>query len=796
MSDAHGMDTFLNKGWLDFVGRSLEEEIGRGWEESIHPDDRDEVIRAFEGALASESNYEMEYRLRHRDGSYRWITELGIPRYDDEGRFEGLTGAAFDITARKEAEAALERRDAILQAVSGAAERLLAAPFSEQAAARFLAELGEAADASRSYAFEHTPAEDGTPLHTLYLEWCAPGVQPAAELSELDHIPYFDGWEERLPRGEIINVHVRTLPSGARDLLEPQGTKSLLVVPVFAGTAWWGFLGFDECRTEREWSAAETEALKAAAGILGAAFERRRAEEALRESELRFRQFADHVDEGFWLDSPVTGKILYLNKAFEEIWGRPREEIYADGGRAIRAGVHPEDQPVVFPVFDRYAEEPYDLQFRIVRPDGTVRWVRDRSFLVRDGTGNVVRIAGVTLDITEILRAANERRALEEQMRHAQKLESLGVLAGGIAHDFNNLLMGILGNAGLARSELPPGSPASGTVEQIEIAALRAAELTNQMLAYAGKGRFVIEPLDLSQLVEEMAHLLSAAISKKAVLRYDLMAGLPAVEGDATQLRQVVMNLIINASEALGDESGVITVRTGAMEADRAYLAATWAGESVEPGRFVYLEVADTGCGMDEAARSRIFDPFFTTKFTGRGLGLAGVLGIVRSHHGAIRVDSKPHEGTRMQVLLPTVVRAAGTGEILPEPAVADDEVHATVLVVDDEETVRAVARAVLERAGFSVFTAGDGREGLNVFRAHADEIDAVLLDLTMPTMGGPEVLTELGSMSAGARVILSSGYTEEDARNRIPEERIAGFIQKPYRPGQLVEKVREVLAS
>jgi len=376
---------------------------------------------------------------------------------------------------------------------------------------------------------------------------------------------------------------------------------------------------------------------------------------------------------------------------------------------------------------------------------------------------------------------------------HSRKLESLGILAGGIAHDFNNLLVGILGNAGLALLELPAGSPARPLVEQVEKAALCAAELTNQMLAYAGKGRFVVASVDLSHLVEEMAHLHSAAISKKAILTCDLGEALPAVEGDATQLRQVVMNLLTNASDAVGDESGAITVRTGVVDADRRCLEEAYLSEDLPEGAYVYVEVADTGSGMDAETKARIFDPFFTTKFTGRGLGLAGTLGIVRAHRGAICVESEPGSGTTFRVLLPAAGHAAASPEPGP-PAAGPPVVTGTVLVVDDEEAVRTVARSALERAGFSVLTACDGREGIEVFRAHADDIAAVVLDLTMPVVSGTEALRGLRALRAGVPVVLSSGYTEEDATGRFGSYETTAFVQKPYRPSELVAKGIEAL--
>ena len=403
-------------------------------------------------------------------------------------------------------------------------------------------------------------------------------------------------------------------------------------------------------------------------------------------------------------------------------------------------------------------------------------------------------------EIIERELAEEERRKVQVKLLHAQKLESLGVLSGGIAHDFNNLLVGILGNAGLALGDLPEDSPVRDTLKDIETAALRAAELTRQLLAYAGKGQFFVGPVHLSQLVEEMGHLLSTAVAKNARLDFQFAADLPTIDADATQLRQVVMNLITNASEAIGTASGTIVVRTGVMDADRGYLADAQLGVGLPAGRYAFVEVQDDGHGMHPATQARIFDPFFTTKFTGRGLGLAAVLGIVRAHRGAIRVTSAPGRGTTIRVLLPCANAPEGN---LPLPATTAEEAtdelppgSATVLIVDDEETVRTVAQRILSARGFAVRLASGGVEALHVLREDPDGIDLVLLDLTMPDMGGAMTMQELRRIRPDLKVVLSSGYSQEDA---IPAGDVtasaAAFIQKPYRPSELVAILRRVLA-
>ncbi|HEY6080471.1 MAG TPA: response regulator [Polyangiaceae bacterium] len=401
--------------------------------------------------------------------------------------------------------------------------------------------------------------------------------------------------------------------------------------------------------------------------------------------------------------------------------------------------------------------------------------------------------------LTLILRDSSERRRAEDerlkflsQIQQTQKLESLGVLAGGIAHDFNNLLMAVLGHADLALDALPASSEARDDLAEIRRAAQRATELCKQMLAYSGKGRFVIQPVELQKVVEEMLHMLRVSISKNAMLKLNFSPNVPSVDADVSQLRQVVMNLVVNASEAIAERSGIITVTIGAMDCDRPYLSEAWLDEQLPEGMYVFIEVADTGSGMDSETRSRIFDPFFTTKFTGRGLGLAAVLGIVRGHRGAIKVYSELGRGTTFKVLFPVGHRAEVRAQGSPVRGIYEGK--GTVLLVDDDESVRAVGRKMLERVGFTVVTAADGAEAIARFRERADDIICAIVDLTIPHVDGAETFRELRRMRPGVRVILSSGYNEQDVTQRFVGKGLAGFIQKPYQLSTLVGVLKEVL--
>jgi signal transduction histidine kinase/CheY-like chemotaxis protein len=410
----------------------------------------------------------------------------------------------------------------------------------------------------------------------------------------------------------------------------------------------------------------------------------------------------------------------------------------------------------------------------------------------REGPGRIVLVAR---DVRDQRRMERERHALERKVRQSQKLESLGVLAGGVAHDFNNLLVGMLGNATLLRERIAPESALGTLVDRIEESAQRAADLTRQMLAYSGRGRFVIEPMDLSEVAAEMRRLVAAALSKRANVRLDLAAELPAVEGDATQVRQVIMNLLTNASDALGGGDGTITLRTGVVDADSHTLSGGVLDDDLPPGRYVSVEVEDTGVGMTEAVRRRMFDPFFTTKSTGRGLGLAATLGIVRGHRGAIRVRSTPGKGTVVTVLLPASGRVrVPTAPQLPVVAIRPP--RGAVLVADDEPAVLEFVADVLRTTGVEVLTARDGIECVDRFAERSGDIALVILDLTMPRLNGDETLRALRNIRTDVIVLLSSGYTEQEATSRFADEGLAGFLQKPYRARQLLARVRPLLGA
>jgi signal transduction histidine kinase/CheY-like chemotaxis protein len=422
-------------------------------------------------------------------------------------------------------------------------------------------------------------------------------------------------------------------------------------------------------------------------------------------------------------------------------------------------------------------------------PDERIDWPVD--------TPALARLASTLLSsVLARIRVEANQRAIERRIQEAQRLESLGVLAGGIAHDFNNLLTAIIGHTSLLRLEKHVSDVAALSLQEIEDAATRAAEICRQMLGYAGRGRFALQLLDLNQLIRGTRELLSVTIPKRARLDFLLAPGLPAVLADEAQIRQLLANLLINAAEALPDGAGTITISTSYGHRTAEELSRTAFAPQLNDGEYVSLSVSDTGTGMTPETAARIFDPFFSTKFTGRGLGLAAVIGITRAHKGALRVETQRDAGSTFELLLPAQQRPAAA---LAAPGVADGSSDlanwrstGTILVVDDQLGVRNLTRSVLERAGFTVILADSGEQGIETFRALAGEVRLVMIDLTMPGLDGRETLAELRRIHTGVPAILMSGYSSED----VVRSHDHAFLQKPFTPAALRAAAKQALGE
>lgn len=467
-----------------------------------------------------------------------------------------------------------------------------------------------------------------------------------------------------------------------------------------------------------------------------------------------------HSSEDF-----VSGRVPYASLIFDEDMVRVAREVAEASASDAESFVH--------------------APYRVRHADGSTRWLHDVTRIERGPDGVPTHFLGYVVDVTLRIEAEEQARELERRLLHAQKLESLGVLAGGVAHDFNNLLTGILGHASLARRQLPDGDErTSESLEQIELLARRAAELTRQLLSYSGRGSFVIEPVDLGEVVEETVAMLGVAVSRTTTLVVERAPNLPRIEADRTQIQQIAMNLLTNAGEALEGRAGKVTLRLFSTPLPALDVPAAT--------REVILEVEDTGRGMDAGVRERLFDPFFTTKGTGRGLGMSAVLGIVRAHRGRIEVRSVPNAGSIVVVAFPAIDAPRPTSRIAPSRP-AESARGGTVLVVDDEHGVRTAVAAILRHAGFTVLLARDGTEGLAMFDRHKAEIALVLLDLTMPGLSGPDTFRALRERSTAIPVIITSGFS---AQHDASIEDASAFLQKPYTADELERTVIAVLTE
>ncbi len=731
-----------NDKYREITGLGEAELLGRSFTELTHPEDRERDWQIFSRAARDETpDYRNEKRYRRRDGSTVWVRINASFIRDAAGEAVRTVAVVEDVTERKRDEEAIEegrrslqREKEILQAVMNGARN------------SHLVYLDRDFDFVR--------------VNETYARSC--GYAPD-EMVGKNHFALYPHEEN-----EAIFTRVRDTGVPAeyhdRPFVFPDQPER--------GITYWDWTlnpmaGPDGRVQGLVFSLVETT-------------ERVRAEAALRESEERYRSLVELSPEAVLVHQ--DGRVVYANPAAQRLFAAEGPERLL--GCPLLDLVHPDDRGTVTARVQSIlgGQRAPAREIRLLRLDGQP--------LISETTGAPVEFRGRPA-VQVIARDATERRRLEERIAKAQKLEAIGLLAGGVAHDFNNLLVGVIGNASLAQEMLPPGSSALPLMERIVRTGEQAAHLTRQLLAYAGKGQIVMEPVDLSQLVRESAELLRSSIPNKILLRMDLAEDLPAVRADRGQAHQVFMNLALNASEAIGSGPGLISVRTSVLTLDEGALAGT-TGAEVGPGEYVCLEVTDNGGGMDDETLARIFDPFFTTKFLGRGLGLAAVSGIVRSHGGAIRVESEPGRGSRFTVLLPALRGEAPAAAGAPRPG--ERRGTGTILLVDDEEIVLETAKVALERRGYDVLVASSGPQAVKVYRRESARVDLVILDLSMPGMGGEEVLPELLRIRSDARVVVSSGYSQDEAMKHFHGLRATGFIQKPYTAGGLAAEVGRVL--
>jgi len=584
--------------------------------------------------------------------------------------------------------------------------------------------------------------------------------------------------------------HKKGMPDGHAAVIRE------LVVPIFRDNNIVAVMGIGNKATD--YTRQDVDVISTLADLAWDMAERKKADGRLKESEERYRLLSETMLQGV-VYQDANGTIISMNPAAEHILGKSRDQFLGsssvkeehdtlrENGEPFPGLEHPSmvalrtGQPVPAVIMGVF--NPKSSEYRWISI-GAVPLLRSEETLPSE-------VFTVFEDVTERKKAEDAKLVLEQQLQQAQKLESLGVLAGGIAHDFNNILAIIIGHCSLA--EMNPDR-AGEHIPPIEKAADRAAELCRQMLAYAGKTTFSLTKVDMAALVDEMVQMLKATISQNVVIKTVLSTDVPVIYGDASQLRQIVMNLIINASEAIGDVQGIIQVSLAREAINAGQAVVDHLGKVIPPGCYARLEISDTGCGMDDETKRRIFEPFYTTKFTGRGLGMSAVLGIIKAHNGAMQLVSKPGEGSVFTIYLPIEPSEAAEDESCDQPISAEWQGSGTILLVEDELQVQLVAKAMLENMGFSVIEASNGQEALELYRNNAAEISLVISDIGMPVMDGYVLFRELKLLKRDLPIIISSGFGDTVVARRIPSGEIAGLVSKPYRYDTLMGVLRGVV--
>ena len=711
---------------------------------------------------------------RHSATDERMLAVCAFPIHDDTGEVMAIGELVHDVTALRDADTILRRQHDLGMALAATTELKPALEHILRAAIDI-----SAMDSGGIYL-----VDPGTGDLELV---CSMGLSQAFVASTQTHAA--DSQHARIVgTGRPLFVDYGEIPVQMDPTRSREGLRGIAIIPIRHGDQVIACINLgshtrDTIPTELR------DPLESTVMQIGSAVARLRAERELGERvEDLHTVFESMGDFLFILDH--EGRIVRVNPAVIERLGYTLEEL--QGKHVLH--VHPPDrreeaQEIIGQILEGKRE---DCPIPLWTKDGSLIPVETR-ITVGTWAGHPA-IIGVSRDMTARNQAEEQQAKMQAKMQQTQKLESLGVLAGGIAHDFNNLLTGILGSADLALLDASKEHAVRHHMTNIQETSHQAADLCRQMLAYSGQGHFIVEPIVLSMLIHDMAQLLKVSVSKNVVLHLELGERIPLIEANASQLRQIVLNLVINASEALEDQSGTIRVTTGARDFDAQALESAYLDDPLEEGNYVYVEVEDTGSGMDESTLNSLFDPFFTTKFTGRGLGLAATLGIVRSHKGTIQVASTVGVGSTFTVLIPAAREQEEDTTTDLESSLSLWRWSGTILLVDDVDTVRTVARRMLKRMGFEVIQASDGVEGVRMYREHADQITLVLLDMTMPHMGGAEAFAEIRKIRSDARVILMSGYSERKATSSFAEHELDGFVPKPLSFQGLKTVIRQVL--
>jgi len=765
---------YFNQTWLDFTGRTREQELGNGWTEGVHPDDLARCLATYSENFEARQPFRMEYRLRRYDGKYRWILDSAVPRFHADGSFAGYIGSCIDLTGHKEAQAALRQSARASELLRNSMVALNACPDLDSALACLVQQAIDLAglDCGSAYLIEGQEAvlryQVGLdpefvklvlrrPLNTEYI---------AAVLEN--------------PR-EVYDVTAR-FPE-RRQFVEAYGLRHFYCIGLVADQRPFGFLNVVSRRSDPP-NVAGIELIRVLATETEALFVRLGAEQ-------RLRSILQSMADGVALQA-ADGTIIDCNRSAEKILGLSREQIMGRQStdprwKATREDGRPfpgEEHPGMVAL--RTGQSCHDVTMGLCLPDGSQRWISiNAEPMFKPGEARPYAVVNSFADVTE-------RRRFEERLRQSQKMEGIGHLAGGMAHEFNNILAAMMMNLGLAQT-LNTGAEVGVLLRETDDSCRRAAGLINQLLAFSRQSMMQREPMDLAAAVSTQCKLLHRLLGERIILEFASPAGLPWVKADKGMIEQVVLNLCLNARDAMKEGGRLqLHVEEAAVGAEQAR-----AQEGAQPGNYLCLSVADTGCGMDEQTRQRLFEPFFTTKDVGKGpgLGLATVRGIVQQHDGWVEVESLIGKGSTFRIYLPAVAQPQANPAAAPTAAPAGSQ--GTILVVEDEPMLRTASRKLLASVGYAVLEAADGRQALALWREHRADIKLVYTDMVMPgDLNGLQLAQLLLADAPGLKVIITSGYhTDQPNLNQVADSSII-YLPKPCSPGDLTAVIRKCLSG
>jgi PAS domain S-box-containing protein len=784
-TDLRGMILEANAPFARMLGYGQPELVGRSAVSLTHSGDIERERETVRDAIAgSRDVWRMRKRFVHKDGHTVWASLSILISRGETGQAECLIGLVEDITENVKAEEGLRRRDGILDAVAFAAGRFIGSGSWENCITEVLERLGRSEGVGRAYLFENRELDGKNRHAALRYAWRTPDVTADSPFGSgkggvLAYDAGLERWLQLMEKGSPVLGHVRQFPESERAALASGQVKSTVVVPIFVAGFWWGFLGFDECVSEREWHPAEIDAMKTAAGILGSAIGRRLSEGIIRRMATAVEQAVESI-----VITDRDGAVEYVNPAFEQITGYAREEAFGKKLSMLKSGKHDAG-------FYREMWETINSgriwEGRIInrRKNGDLYNEDATISPIRDENGVITHFVSVRRDVTHEVK-------MEEQLRRAQKMEAIGLLSGGVAHDFGNILTPIMAYADMVVSGLDRSSPVVAYVQEIQKAAARAEKLIRQMMTFSRKKEVELRSLDLNTVIEGVRKMLERLMREDIELVFELTAPMGRIRADSTQMEQILMNLSANSRDAM-PSGGRLVIRT-----ETAVLAtATTMEAGIAPaGRYVVLSVRDTGCGVDAETRAQVFDPFFSTKGgAGTGLGLSTVYGIVKQHGASIALQSEIGKGTVFSIYFPECSGKEEEKEKPDEP-LRDDKPGGseTVMVVEDDPNVRVLASEILKKQGYQVLDFEDPTRALHFVKRMDAPIHLLLTDVVMPRMNGRELCLRLQALRPSLKVLYMSGYSGSTIDKYGVLDGNVHFLKKPFSVQTLSREVRRAL--